>query len=109
MFTDTFLPLLIAGTDFDTRRGHDGCLGFVCQFPFDSNERVRERQPLPARRRCKKSSTLWPWLLLGPFLPKKKIKIRDLFVVNRDFFFVTIHNKKITIHDMNCFSFSLKK
>ena len=37
------------------------------------------------------------------------ITFRDFFVVNRDFFFVTIHDKKITNHDMISFSFSLKK
>ena len=36
----------------------------------------------------------------GPFLRKKKIAIRDMFVVNRDFFFffVTIHGKEIKNH-----------
>ena len=34
---------------------------------------------------------------LGPFLTKTKNTIRDLFVVNRDFF-ATIHDKKITNH-----------
>ena len=60
---------------------------------------------------------------LGPFLTKKKITIRDVLVVNRDFFwhdlrqknhviviiFVTIHNQKITNHDTIFFSFSLKQ
>jgi len=48
-------------------------------------------------------------LILGPFLTTKKVTIRDFFVVNRDFFFVAIHDKNITNHDMNFFSFSLKK
>ena len=47
------------------------------------------------------------FLLLGPFLSKKKITIRDLYAVNRDFF-VTIHDKNIANHDMNFSSYSLK-
>ena len=41
------------------------------------------------------------YLYEGPFLTKKIITIRDLFVVNRDFF--------VTIHDMIFFGFSSKK
>ena len=33
------------------------------------------------------------FFLQGPFLTKRKITIRDIFVVNRDFF-VTIHDKR---------------
>ena len=39
---------------------------------------------------------------------EENITIRDLFVSNR-VFFVTIHGKKITNHDMIFFCFSLKK
>ena len=45
--------------------------------------------------------------ILGPFLTKKKITIRDLFCRESRFFLVTIHDEKITNHDMIFFSFSL--
>ena len=47
-------------------------------------------------------------LVIRPFVAKKKVVIRDIFVVNR-YFFVTIHDTNITNHDMNWSRFSLKK
>ena len=45
----------------------------------------------------------------GPFLTKKKTTIRDLYVVNRDYFLSRFTTQKITNHDMISFRFSINK